>query len=86
MQLKWFATNNTASCSSKKRMIPSPCINICKMDAENGLCLGCFRTIDEITVWSRTNDANRARIMAAVAQRQLAMQPLENALRDDQHR
>jgi uncharacterized protein len=60
-------------------MIPSPCINICKMDAEKSLCLGCFRTIDEITVWSRTDDANRARILAAVAQRQLQMQPAEAA-------
>lgn len=66
-------------------MIPSPCINICKMDAENGLCLGCFRTIDEITVWSRTDDASRARILAAVAQRQLEMQPRENALHHDRN-
>lgn len=57
-------------------MLPSPCINICKMDAQSRLCLGCFRTIDEITVWSRTDDATRARILAVVSQRRLAHDPL----------
>jgi predicted Fe-S protein YdhL (DUF1289 family) len=51
--------------------ISSPCINICQMDASNGLCLGCFRTIEEITVWSRADDAQRANILAAVTQRRL---------------
>ncbi|UCV08036.1 DUF1289 domain-containing protein [Dechloromonas denitrificans] len=50
-------------------MLPSPCINICRMDADNGLCLGCFRTIEEITVWSRTDDSHRANILAAIARR-----------------
>lgn len=52
-------------------MIPSPCINICKMDADNGLCIGCFRTIDEITRWSRIDDAQRADILAAIARRRM---------------
>jgi predicted Fe-S protein YdhL (DUF1289 family) len=30
----------------------SPCINICALD-EQGFCLGCHRTIDEIAGWSR---------------------------------
>lgn len=50
-------------------MLASPCINICRMDERSGLCLGCFRTIEEITVWSRTDDARRASILAAVAER-----------------
>ena len=50
-------------------MLESPCINLCKMDATSGLCLGCFRTIEEITLWSRTDDSGRARILAAVAGR-----------------
>lgn len=48
---------------------PSPCINICKMDASNGLCQGCFRTIDEITVWSRLDEAGRQHILTDVARR-----------------
>ena len=52
-------------------MIASPCINVCKMDAQSGLCTGCFRTIDEITAWSRVDDSRRVSILAAVARRRL---------------
>jgi len=50
-------------------MLDSPCINICQMDQTSGLCLGCYRTIEEITVWSRTDDARRAAILQLVAER-----------------
>jgi predicted Fe-S protein YdhL (DUF1289 family) len=50
-------------------MIKSPCINICKMDELNGQCTGCFRTIDEITVWSRTDDETRTSILASISER-----------------
>jgi predicted Fe-S protein YdhL (DUF1289 family) len=36
--------------------VPSPCVDICRMDAATGWCEGCMRTIDEITVWSRLDD------------------------------
>ena len=64
-------------------MIASPCNNICKMDASNGLCLGCFRTLDEITVWSRTDDATRAQILAAVTRRRMENAPVESLIRDE---
>lgn len=51
-------------------MVTSPCINICKMDPASGLCLGCLRTIDEITRWSRADDHTRSDILAAIAKRQ----------------
>lgn len=41
------------------------------MDAQTGLCLGCLRTIDEITIWSGTDDARRSQILTAVARRRL---------------
>jgi uncharacterized protein len=41
--------------------VPSPCINVCRMDAATGLCEGCLRTIDEIAGWSKLDDpAKRA--------------------------
>jgi len=61
-------------------LIPSPCINICQMDAPSGLCIGCFRTIDEITVWAKTDDATRAHILAAISQRRLAQAPMDSQL------
>lgn len=60
---------------------PSPCINICQMDASNGLCQGCFRTLDEITVWSRLDDAGRQHILADVARRRREQAPQESDLR-----
>ena len=59
-------------------MLASPCINICRMDSVSGLCVGCYRTIEEITVWSRTDDTRRASILAAVAERREALPRLEN--------
>ncbi len=41
--------------------VPSPCISVCTMDAETGLCIGCYRTLDEIAGWSgMDDDAKRA--------------------------
>ena len=40
----------------------SPCIRVCKIDAQNGLCTGCLRTLDEIAAWSRLDDAAKTRI------------------------
>ena len=37
----------------------SPCINICLMHAATGWCAGCLRTLDEITAWSRMDEAQR---------------------------
>lgn len=64
-------------------MLPSPCINICKMDADNGLCIGCFRTIDEIARWSRIDDEQRADIVAAIARRRLEHEPQDGEWRSD---
>jgi prolyl-tRNA editing enzyme YbaK/EbsC (Cys-tRNA(Pro) deacylase)/predicted Fe-S protein YdhL (DUF1289 family) len=42
-------------------MVPSPCISVCRVNAETGLCEGCFRTLGEISGWSRSGpDAQRA--------------------------
>lgn len=39
----------------------TPCINICVMHPAEGICVGCFRTLDEIMAWGGlTNEARRA--------------------------
>jgi hypothetical protein len=35
--------------------MPSPCISICQMDPLADVCLGCYRTRQEIASWSRLN-------------------------------
>ena len=48
---------------------PSPCINVCTLDAEKGLCHGCFRTIAEISIWSQASNEEKWRILSAVLRR-----------------
>jgi hypothetical protein len=46
--------------------IDSPCVKICIIHPESGLCLGCRRSIDEISRWSRMAAAERRDITAAL--------------------
>jgi hypothetical protein len=64
-------------------MIASPCINVCKMDEQTGLCSGCLRKIDEIARWSSIDDSRRLVILAAVAKRRQEHDPWEGDLRCD---
>jgi predicted Fe-S protein YdhL (DUF1289 family) len=43
--------------------LQTPCVNICLLDEETGLCVGCGRTINEIAGWAAMSDAERSRIM-----------------------
>ncbi|MEG0921163.1 MAG: DUF1289 domain-containing protein [Comamonas sp.] len=43
-------------------VVPSPCVNICKMNADRSLCLGCYRSIDEIRAWSKGDSEVRLAI------------------------
>jgi uncharacterized protein len=49
--------------------VPSPCISLCRMAADGGHCLGCFRTLGEIGAWSGAGPAQRRAIWAALLQR-----------------
>ena len=49
--------------------VPSPCISICRMDPDSGLCMGCFRTLDEIASWGRMEAVGRREIWRLIAQR-----------------
>ena len=52
--------------------VQSPCINICQLDAAGLLCTGCLRTRAEIAAWGVASDAERQRILQAVAARRTA--------------
>ncbi len=43
--------------------VASPCVKLCKIDAENSLCIGCYRTLDEISVWSRASAPQKLQIL-----------------------
>lgn len=48
--------------------VASPCIKVCVLDARN-ICVGCGRTIDEITQWSRLTEEQRRLIVDQAQQR-----------------
>jgi uncharacterized protein len=44
--------------------IESPCVKVCVIHPEARICVGCNRTIEEISAWSRLTHEARATIMA----------------------
>jgi len=49
--------------------VSSPCIRVCMLDPETGLCEGCGRTREEIAGWYRMSEEDRQRIMAELPER-----------------
>ncbi|MDT8371935.1 MAG: DUF1289 domain-containing protein [Gammaproteobacteria bacterium] len=50
--------------------IASPCIRHCCL-ANNDMCIGCLRTMDEVVQWSQASDKLKSEIMHRVEQRRL---------------
>ena len=49
--------------------VQSPCVKLCVVHPEERICVGCFRSIDEISAWSRLTPAERTEIMAELPAR-----------------
>lgn len=49
--------------------VPSPCISVCRMSEDTGLCEGCWRTLDEIIQWSTADEPTKRAIWAQIEQR-----------------
>lgn len=56
--------------------LPSPCINLCRMDPASGLCQGCLRTIAEIVAWSRAGESDKRAIWQEIRRRATQSGPL----------
>ena len=52
------------------KKVTSPCIDVCKMDANREFCLGCHRTIPEIRDWKSMSESERRALLNKVATRQ----------------
>lgn len=48
---------------------PSPCIQVCAINAASGLCLGCLRSLEEIGAWSRLSAEQQHAIIADLPDR-----------------
>lgn len=42
----------------------SPCVRICVVHPEARLCVGCFRSLEEIARWGRMSAAERRAVVA----------------------
>ena len=49
--------------------VPSPCVSVCRIDANSGLCIGCYRSINEIIDWGRQTDAHKRSVWQQIAVR-----------------
>ena len=47
----------------KRDEIESPCVNICLIHPDAGICVGCHRSSEEITLWSRLSPEARRAVM-----------------------
>ena len=66
----------TPSRPGPPKAIATPCVMVCAVDGESGLCLGCFRTLTEIATWSRMSDEERATIMSELGERRGQRDPV----------
>jgi predicted Fe-S protein YdhL (DUF1289 family) len=62
------------------RPIATPCVKVCVVDGESGLCLGCYRTLAEVAAWSRLGEAEREAIMADLPRRPSRVSPAKRAM------
>ncbi|MBV1864479.1 MAG: DUF1289 domain-containing protein [Rhodobacteraceae bacterium] len=53
----------------KRDEIDSPCVNICVMHRKAEICIGCYRTIDEISKWSVMNTRERKTLVRELPSR-----------------
>ena len=49
--------------------IQSPCVKVCVLHPDEGLCVGCYRTLQEIAGWSRMSHDARSALMAELPSR-----------------
>ena len=53
----------------RRTEVDSPCVKLCTVHPVERICIGCLRTIDEITAWSKMAPETRTRIMAELPAR-----------------
>lgn len=49
--------------------VPSPCRGLCVVDPATARCLGCKRTLGEITAWGALSDDEKRGVIAELRER-----------------
>jgi predicted Fe-S protein YdhL (DUF1289 family) len=58
--------------------VESPCIGVCQLAENQAVCVGCHRTLSEISAWHRLTDTEKFRVLTSVRERQ-AVQKVKTA-------
>jgi predicted Fe-S protein YdhL (DUF1289 family) len=69
--------------SEQGRPAPSmrtPCIKVCIVDGESGLCMGCYRRLNEVAGWSKMTPEARDAVMAELPSRRSLIRPEKLAM------
>jgi predicted Fe-S protein YdhL (DUF1289 family) len=48
--------------------VRSPCVSVCALD-DDGICVGCYRSADEITQWTSLDNAGKRAVVLCAAER-----------------
>jgi uncharacterized protein len=59
----------------KRDEVQSPCVKVCVLHPESGYCIGCLRTVEEISLWTKMAPETRTAIMAALPARRPEVAP-----------
>jgi predicted Fe-S protein YdhL (DUF1289 family) len=51
----------------------TPCIKVCQMDPVRGVCIGCWRTLDEIARWGAMSDLEREQVFSSLPERRASL-------------
>ncbi|MFM8376252.1 MAG: DUF1289 domain-containing protein [Phenylobacterium sp.] len=60
--------------------VRTPCIKVCVVDGESGLCMGCYRRLSEVAGWSRMTPEARDAVMEALPSRRSLIRPEKLAM------
>ena len=66
----------------KRSEVESPCVKLCVVHSEHKICLGCFRTVTEITKWSHFSKQKRKEIMQTLHERSKILTPKRRGSRN----
>ncbi len=51
----------------KSKGVKSPCIDVCI--TREGVCIGCYRTLEEMASWASYTEEQKARVLENIKQR-----------------
>jgi prolyl-tRNA editing enzyme YbaK/EbsC (Cys-tRNA(Pro) deacylase)/predicted Fe-S protein YdhL (DUF1289 family) len=68
-----LVTERSRTVEAAGDLVPSPCISVCRINADSGMCEGCFRTLGEISAWARSGPDMQRELWRTIGQRMAAV-------------